>query len=753
MKNNSKRGFTIVELIIVIAVIAILAATLIPTFGSLIRRANVAADESLVSGLNKALAMDTTTEKHTTMQSALEAAADGGYILTRIKSTVNGNKVLWDSANDCFVYLDAEKGNEPQYIPDSKKTDVAGAWDYWEIVEQPQSTNAYSQYLNNDFLNTTVVVSAGFDAGNNSNPVEVKYENKSGTAKEVTIRTNGGNLTVDGTSDTVHHYGMSNQVTVTSVDTTHSYHEYGKVVFLTAVSGHIVVENGGLINKVASADPNVTFDRKSGGMVLGTDESGNAQLTQVVSDSATDKASFKYEIATAVELAAFRDSVNAGVSYEGLTIKLTADIDLADIVSWNPIGVKDGNKFKGVFDGQNHIIKNMTITTGPDYAAFFGAVENAVLKDFSVEGEVTGANVAGIAGRVDGSSKLINITNKASVNGSNKAAGIAVKTEANDSLFDNCVNYGAVSCSTNNGAAGIVVYAQNGKFTIKNCTNEGSVTAPRAGGIIYNVSDNGNGIVESCVNNGKIGTFYGTNDKVAGIVSVNAVGTNLTIADCKNTGVISGQNASSITCAEYTHVDGKPNTNTGIIRAKEILYVSENSATINSDLTANVEIFVGSEVTIEGGNYTGNITNKGTLTVKNGTFTSVSNFFNEGTLLVNGGSFGTIRTNNAGKTVINNGTIAWLGTGATGSNTYTGSLVVNNGEIGGNISLAAGTGTIEIKGGHFTYDESTQVMINIHNEAQGTVTISGGNFEWSTQNRFCMANNDKLSITGGTFKY
>ena len=41
MKNlKNKKGFTIVELVIVIAVIAILAAVLIPTFGGVIQRAN-----------------------------------------------------------------------------------------------------------------------------------------------------------------------------------------------------------------------------------------------------------------------------------------------------------------------------------------------------------------------------------------------------------------------------------------------------------------------------------------------------------------------------------------------------------------------------------------------------------------------------------------------------------------------------------------------------------------------------------------
>lgn len=39
-KTNNKKGFTIVELVIVIAVIAILAAVLIPTFSGVINKAN-----------------------------------------------------------------------------------------------------------------------------------------------------------------------------------------------------------------------------------------------------------------------------------------------------------------------------------------------------------------------------------------------------------------------------------------------------------------------------------------------------------------------------------------------------------------------------------------------------------------------------------------------------------------------------------------------------------------------------------------
>ncbi len=43
MKKMNKKGFTIVELVIVIAVIAILAAVLIPTYTSVVNKANASA--------------------------------------------------------------------------------------------------------------------------------------------------------------------------------------------------------------------------------------------------------------------------------------------------------------------------------------------------------------------------------------------------------------------------------------------------------------------------------------------------------------------------------------------------------------------------------------------------------------------------------------------------------------------------------------------------------------------------------------
>lgn len=53
MKKMNKKGFTIVELTIVIAVIAILAAVLIPTFSSVVKKANESSVRQRASALYK----------------------------------------------------------------------------------------------------------------------------------------------------------------------------------------------------------------------------------------------------------------------------------------------------------------------------------------------------------------------------------------------------------------------------------------------------------------------------------------------------------------------------------------------------------------------------------------------------------------------------------------------------------------------------------------------------------------------------
>ena len=79
MKRSNKKGFTIVELVIVIAIIAVLAAVLIPTFSGIIKKANLSADKSFVRNANTTLAMEEAHSKFETAGEAINALNRNGF--------------------------------------------------------------------------------------------------------------------------------------------------------------------------------------------------------------------------------------------------------------------------------------------------------------------------------------------------------------------------------------------------------------------------------------------------------------------------------------------------------------------------------------------------------------------------------------------------------------------------------------------------------------------------------------------------
>lgn len=84
MKKKLKKGFTLVELVIVIAVIAILSAILIPTFGNVINNAKESAAKSEVSN---AITQYTTNQAQNNLSADLP---DGYIVLLKDEKTVSG---------------------------------------------------------------------------------------------------------------------------------------------------------------------------------------------------------------------------------------------------------------------------------------------------------------------------------------------------------------------------------------------------------------------------------------------------------------------------------------------------------------------------------------------------------------------------------------------------------------------------------------------------------------------------------------
>ena len=271
-------------------------------------------------------------------------------------------------------------------------------------------------------------------------------------------------------------------------------------------------------------------------------------------------------------LAALVQSVNGGNDYAGYTIKLTKNLDLNGN-EWTPIGQKNGNKFKGTFDGQGYTVTGLKISEKKaaafdGYVAFFGATDSATIKNLTVAGSVTGNDAAGIVGK-GVNTTLENCHNKATITATVKAAGIVASLDKG--TLKNCTNSGAITTTGTNPAAGIVAWCNPGA-TIVDCQNSGAVTvtgsgdSSQAGGICGNLGNNST--VTNCSNSGKIsaslaggvaGRAKGAAGKAAQIVSFTNTGeivasnfaggvvgdaqNGVTAESCTIKGTVSGTNA------------------------------------------------------------------------------------------------------------------------------------------------------------------------------------------------------------------
>lgn len=117
MKHTNKKGFTVVELVIVIAIIAVLAAVIIPTFVSLVEKANQSVDLQAVTNMNKILS----TEPCETISEAIDVFEANGFDLKNYKPLAKDHYFYF--VNGKIILADAE-GN----VLYPKNADANGQW-------------------------------------------------------------------------------------------------------------------------------------------------------------------------------------------------------------------------------------------------------------------------------------------------------------------------------------------------------------------------------------------------------------------------------------------------------------------------------------------------------------------------------------------------------------------------------------------------------------------------------------------------
>jgi prepilin-type N-terminal cleavage/methylation domain-containing protein len=536
MRKQNKKGFTIVELVIVIAVIAILVAVMVPTFVTLVRKAQISNDRQLVKNLNTALQTESQSkEAPKTMQAALDIAAEYGYDVAKINAKASDNEILWDSTNNVYCYFDKDGGIE--YIPEAPKAKETADVDYW-VVSETVNTK-YSTYYTGS-ADAEIVATKGFDAGN-SGVKNVTY--KTNDTQKVTIRTYGSDcvLTIEAPNSDVNFYGFAKEVNVKEVKDS-SLHIYGSTKQLAVTKGHVAVEETGIVfevvqmgaadvAEVASVAATITNNGYIG--VISLSKNTVEAVKTAIKDDTTKVVATKaiggdYEIATLAQLENFRDTVNAGNDFAGKTVKLTADIKLND--GWKPIG--EGSRavgkgsiaaqntttfFKGEFNGQDHTISNLNnkgfVPTAArlvdddgvkTYAyglfALVGAgaeIKNLKLTNVAIDtttyGEAIGDSVGALIGYSHGSLTVSGIEVSGSIKSGDAVGGIIGRSynKAGEAQADfaysvtGCVNNAAVTAGTEvaQKAAGIVGYININKGyagTFTGNTNNGTISGGAA---------------------------------------------------------------------------------------------------------------------------------------------------------------------------------------------------------------------------------------------------------------------------------
>ena len=571
-KNLKRKGFTLVELVIVVAVIAVLSAILIPTIGCFVEQAKETNDMATVRLLNVALVEDGAEHSAPeTMTEALAAMNRKGYDIEKLNPRSSG-EILWDSVNNRFLLRNKE--GKDVYRDNTGKA-AEGAV-LWKVVGKDETlSEIYSNYLKEDYiLNETKTLSptTGLDVGKRTDIVSINY---SATGKNVVIRTAGGTLSVSDQTGSVTHYGLADKVIVENINDK-SYHENGYVTgYLEVKNGHVVLENGSSVSILAVNGTSVTVDQNNGAELFKAVPVGEGTTIDTSKIKLSDKVSVSntavsteslakmnygggdgsqnsaYELYTASHLAAFAKDVSEGKFTSYVYAKLCADIDISGM-GWAPIGNAE-HPFNGSFDGQNHTINGLT-NKGYEPSAKLWGITSTAKNTGSAYG------LFGVIGTVGQSSaydkivlKNINFTNVNIVSDEFNMAGtllgadvVAAKIKdksvnehyTGDIEIANIKTNGTIVCNNDSTIGGVVgkIYTK-GTATVKTCENSVIITAKEIGkyaGIIGFTT--ANIVIDDCKNMGAI-TLSATTDYadsfVAGIATAGK-NPNIVIKNCDN---------------------------------------------------------------------------------------------------------------------------------------------------------------------------------------------------------------------------
>lgn len=242
MKKSSKRGFTIVELVIILAVIAILASVIVAVAVGTVKRANEAAAISAVTELNKALI----SESHMgntpqTVHDAVKLIEGYGIGKKKLSEVNSGYCIFYDSQHQLFCY--GKRGERIKYTDgnapaDGKKTEDYMIWEFRDSIPMAED-QIYSIYWTGESSpgGNVNLRSIGFDTGDcSTDGTALVFDERTEAAdapRNIIVRTDGGRIIFRAKGDAVDHYGRVGNLSIIAG----AYTEHGFVSNILAFTG------------------------------------------------------------------------------------------------------------------------------------------------------------------------------------------------------------------------------------------------------------------------------------------------------------------------------------------------------------------------------------------------------------------------------------------------------------------------------------------------------------------------------------
>ena len=241
MKKLNKKGFTIVELVIVIAVIAILAGVLIPTFASIVKKANQSADIQAVRQMNTVLTGETLAD----IDALIDHLDENGYNSKKSLTPITkGYSFVWSETNNVIILLNE---NNEVVFPE-------GA----ELGEKSHNLEASSIYIN-----TVATDAASFAEAVTNGQKDIKLEADVEVSAPLTVLA-GSEVTID---------LNGKKLTAGWADENNGKHMYGIDVY-----GTLVLENGTVSARGVQTYSGANLTIKDGVTIESIDDNGGAAV-------------------------------------------------------------------------------------------------------------------------------------------------------------------------------------------------------------------------------------------------------------------------------------------------------------------------------------------------------------------------------------------------------------------------------------------------------------------------------------------